>query len=410
MFTGIARRGRCISHTGRQGRARWRRDPCRRPTHPIEMNRHQLSLAERLAPAVLVIASLATATLFTWFERQLARDTMYVFFVGAVAVTSWRDGWKWGLLTAAAAVLLVDFVFIEPAASLRIVSMGSVSRVVSFALVALLVILLTKELHDARRRADDLAREASARQAAAEQDSAARREFLNTLSHEVRTPINAILGYLGLLDSGATGAVSPDQRAFFERMRTATNHLLNVVNDVLDLARAESGHLELTVRPCPVLRLVDSALALTEPQAHAKRIDIDVAVREKDADCLIDEDRTRQILVNVIGNAVKFTPQGGHIVISWHDPMSDRSGRLGVAVRDNGPGIDASEHEQIFEPFKQTAEGKRLSGSSGLGLAISRQLARMQGGDLIVESARGHGATFTLWVRCPPNGEVLARS
>lgn len=369
------------------------------------MSRTADRVAERLAPALLAIAALAAATLFTWFERQLAHDTMYVFFVGAVAVVSWQDGTKWGVLAMLGAMLLVDFVFIEPTGSLQVATLAAVSRLVSFGLVAMLVILLTRELREARRVADELAREASARRAAAEQDSASRREFLNTLSHEVRTPINAILGYLGLLDSGAVGGVAPDQRAFVERMRTAATHLLSVVNDVLDLARADSGHLELSVRPCGVLHIVEGALALTLPQAKSKEIVIDVALGGQNAECLADEDRTRQILVNVLGNAVKFTPRGGRITVRWHDPDDRRPGMLGVAVRDTGPGIEAVDQDRIFEPFKQAAEGKGHSGSSGLGLAISRQLARMQQGDLTVESVRGEGATFTLWMQCAPGSE-----
>jgi PAS domain S-box-containing protein len=245
----------------------------------------------------------------------------------------------------------------------------------------------------------------------AEHANQAKSQFLANMSHEIRTPINAIIGYADLLDAGVGGTLTPTQQKYVDRVKGSSQHLLGLVNDVLDLAKIEAGEMSVDLVETTAEVVGELALEMIAPQAAAKGIDL----RPK-WDCdrrsrfIGDEDRVRQIILNLLSNAVKFTEPGGSITVRCRSVPETDEGSIAVGqgpwvtveVEDTGRGIHESELGRIFEPFVQAApDGKteRASGT-GLGLTISRRFARLMGGDLTVQSTVGVGSCFTLWLPC----------
>jgi PAS domain S-box-containing protein len=243
-----------------------------------------------------------------------------------------------------------------------------------------------------------LFREAERAQRDAEAANQAKSEFLGTMSHELRTPLNAVLGYVDLLDAGVRGELSEPQREDLQRIRRSAKVLMSLVTDVLNFARVEAGQVEFRLENVPLERVVADLDALVAPSIRAKQLAythdpcIDGWVVRADAE------RLKQILTNLLTNAIKFTPAGGRITVECDADSSTSGTMLRVRVRDTGRGIPRDDLRRIFEPFVQI--DRHLTGESqqgvGLGLAIARDLARRMGGDLTAESESGQGATFTL--------------
>ncbi len=262
---------------------------------------------------------------------------------------------------------------------------------------------------------------AEARAAAESARSAARAaeqakgQFLAVTSHELRTPLNAIIGYTQLMEMGIDGPLTDAQRAKLERIQESGRHLVELVNEILDMARMEAGRMTLHSENANVGDAVQAALTLAHPEVSACAHAVENRCAGSTATYVGDPDRVRQILGNLLSNACKFTPHGGRITMSCGTspaagPHADVAGPgpwTYVEVADTGPGIPAEKQEEIFEAFVQgeTEAFTRTQGGSGLGLAVSRRLARLMDGDLTVKSTPGEGACFTLWLPAPV-GEV----
>ena len=279
---------------------------------------------------------------------------------------------------------------------------------------------VTRDL-TARRAADALLRSAAetadSARATAEAADAAKSGFLATMSHEIRTPINAILGYVDLLSQEIEGTLTPQQQRFVARAGDASRHLLTLIDEVLDFSRLEVAQTSVAKDVVRIGDAVSHALALVTPQARAKGIDLADAVGGYAAGLAAwaDESRVNQILVNLLGNAVKFTaPREGEaarVVVSAGaaarpSPEAKVSGEgpwVYVRVEDTGPGIHSDRLTAVFEPFIQGDMSlARVHGGAGLGLAISRRLARLMGGDVTARSEVGVGSTFFLWLPAAP--------
>jgi PAS domain S-box-containing protein len=251
---------------------------------------------------------------------------------------------------------------------------------------------VTRDLTE-RRRAEQAALEDARRIAAAEAESRAKSQFLATMSHELRTPLNAIGGYAELLALGLRGPLTAAQHADVERILESERHLLAIINDLLSFSRIEAGQIEYDLAPLPVSGIVRSVMPMVEPQANGRNVAFELAPSPEDARACADEAKLRQILLNLFSNAVKFTPAGGRVRVAW----SEEGERVVIRVRDTGVGIPEAQREAVFEPFVQI--GRTLSSThegTGLGLPISRDLARGMGGDLVVEDTPGAGATLAL--------------
>ena len=237
-------------------------------------------------------------------------------------------------------------------------------------------------------------------QRTAEAADRAKTAFLGAMSHELRTPLNAIGGYIELLDMGLRGPVTDTQRADFARIKTNQQHLTLLITEILTFARVGSGRVTYAIGNTRACEIAQHAVDLVEPLFAQKGITFDGVSGDKTISARADPERVTQILVNLLSNAIKFTPPGGHISAECA-AMGDL---VTIQISDTGIGIAAAKQEKIFEPFIQLKEGLTdREGGVGLGLAISRDLARAMHGDLTVDSAEGRGARFTLSL--PRGGE-----
>lgn len=233
-------------------------------------------------------------------------------------------------------------------------------------------------------------------QAARKEAEAANRiktELFARLSHEFRTPLHAVSGYLEILQQNIHGALTKEQRRDLDRIHQAQEHLMALVNAILDFAKLEAGPIELSMAEIPIEETLLGAEALVFPQFAKKKVAYTHRSGDPSLTVFADREKVQQILVNLLANAIKFTPAGGSVELDWR--VEDDS--LLIRVRDTGPGIPPDKIEQIFEPFVQLhARGSLPPGGTGLGLPISRDLARAMGGDISAASSVGVGSVFTV--------------
>jgi PAS domain S-box-containing protein len=267
-----------------------------------------------------------------------------------------------------------------------------------------------RALEAAERAREEAARQRDAAAAANE----AKAQFLAAMSHELRTPLNAIGGYVQLLDMGLHGPVTGEQQAALSRVARAQQHLLGLINDILNYAKLESGRVEYDLQALDVAGVVAEVAPLIEPQLTARAVAFEVALPASVPAVWADREKLRQILLNLLSNAAKFTDPGGRVRVdvSSRRGAPDAGGGVHLRVSDTGVGVPRDKQEAIFEPFVQVrADRARLHEGTGLGLAISRDLARGMGGDLRVRSAPGTGSTFTVTLRraVGPDGRATER-
>jgi PAS domain S-box-containing protein len=251
-----------------------------------------------------------------------------------------------------------------------------------------------------RRRADEererLLADAQAARQVAESANQAKADFLASMSHELRTPLNAILGYVSLLADGITGPINPAQSQQLARVAASARHLLALIEEILSFARVESGSQEVRAEATDLDALAREAARLIEPAIETQGLRFLVETTGERLVAWTDARMVRQILLNLLANAARFTPPGGEVALRVRATATE----AWLEVRDTGIGIAPEHHERIFDPFWQVAQGKnRRVGGTGLGLTVSRRLARLLGGDVTVESAPGAGSTFV--VRLP---------
>jgi signal transduction histidine kinase len=249
----------------------------------------------------------------------------------------------------------------------------------------------TRELATALRELDEKSREL---EAASEHKS----QFLANMSHELRTPLNAIIGFSQVLRQEMFGEVNEKQAEYLDDILTSANHLLALINDILDLSKVEAGQIELELAPFSLHEALERGVVTVRERATREDVQV-VLAAAADADVVTaDERRIRQVIFNLLSNAVKFTPEGGAVDVT----TTRVDGEVRVSVADTGPGIAPEDHERIFEEFQQTETGVGLREGTGLGLALSKQLVELHGGRIWVDSEPGKGSTFVFTLPTAP--------
>jgi len=223
-------------------------------------------------------------------------------------------------------------------------------------------------------------------------------EFLASMSHELRTPLNAILGFSQALRERLFGELNPKQEEYVDDILSSGNHLLSLINDVLDLSKVEAGQVELEPAPFSLREALERGVVMIRERATRDGVHVALAAAS-DVDIVTgDERRIRQVIFNLLSNAVKFTPAGGFVDVS----ATRVNGEVRVAVSDTGPGIAYTDRERIFEQFQQAGAGVEQREGTGLGLALSKRLVELHGGRIWVDSEPGHGSTFVFTLPTVP--------
>ena len=264
---------------------------------------------------------------------------------------------------------------------------------------------MSAEIDAAHRGLTTAAEAAAEAQKAAEEANAAKGNFLAAMSHELRTPLNAIAGYVELLQMGLRGPLNEQQTADLERIKRSQRYLLGLIEEVLVFTQLDAHQLTFRIEDVPVDAVMRDAESMVEPQIKARGIHYSYDPCDPSLTVHADREKTQQIVLNLLANSTKYTERGGKVAVS----CENRNSSVEVKVRDTGVGIPPEMLDDIFEPFVQA--GRRLNQPRegvGLGLTISRDLARAMGGDLMVESAVGVGSTFTLVL--PRRQELRANS
>jgi signal transduction histidine kinase len=223
-----------------------------------------------------------------------------------------------------------------------------------------------------------------------EETSRHKSEFLASMSHELRTPLNAIIGFSEVLREEMFGPVNEKQAEYLDDIISSGNHLLSLINDVLDLSKVEAGQVELEVGPFSLREALERGVVMVREQAIEEGVQVELSAGPEVDVVEGDERRIKQVIFNLLSNAVKFTPTGGEVDVS----ATRVNGGVRVSVADTGPGIAPGDHERVFEEFQQTDAGLEQHEGTGLGLALSKRLVELHGGRIWLESELGKGSTF----------------
>src|SRR5262249_20410348 len=219
-------------------------------------------------------------------------------------------------------------------------------------------------------------------------------EFLANMSHELRTPLNAIIGFSEVLSEKMFGELNEKQEEYLKDIHASGQHLLSLINDILDLSKIEAGRMELELSDFDLPMTIDNALMMIGERAARRGIELQRSVDERLGQIQADERKIRQVFLNLLSNAIKFTPEGGRMEVG----AKPVNGSIEISVGDTGVGIAPEDQEAVFEEFKQVGTADKKVEGTGLGLALSRKFIELHGGKIWVKSQVGEGSTFTFTV------------
>jgi signal transduction histidine kinase len=367
------------------------------------VSRRPQAFGIRLTLAALTVSAALGAT-------EVARTSegfgTFVFSILGIAIVAWLGGMAVAFPATALLAVVTAYFWMDPAYSPRITNPRDVVSLVAFVAAALLIAALVDALRRLEERWHAQAMELAKshhRQAAlmadavraredAESASRAKTQFLTLMSHELRTPLNAIIGYEQLLHDEITGPVSAEQRKQLSRIKASAVHLLALIDEILTLSKIEAGKETLTLEAVNLDEMLDEVGNDALPLAARKRLEVRVGPCERGLTVPTDRRKVKQVLLNLISNAVKFTDRGVVELVAEREPDS-----VLIHVRDSGIGIAPEHLPHVWEPFWRAQQHHaRQTEGTGLGLSVSKRLARFLGGDLTVDSEPGRGTTFTL--------------
>jgi signal transduction histidine kinase len=334
----------------------------------------------------MALVSFALAFGLTLLLSPIKEKGIFILFLAAVALSTWHGGVKPGVFTAVLSAIAGTYFFLPPNYSLLIEDFGTSLRLIEFLLVSTLIITLSGARRAAQQRAE-------AALAEAERANRAKDDFLAMVSHDLRTPLSAILGWTRMLRSGDCDEETRARAiGVIERSAQAQRHL---IDDLLDVSRIVNGTLRLDLHPISLRELVEAAVDSLRPTAEANNVRVET--KFDGGQVLGDAGRLEQVLWNLLSNAIKFTPGGGRVRVRLDNMFT----YLRLTVSDNGKGIDPDFLPYIFDRFRQGERAGKFRGRGlGLGLAIVRHLIELHNGTVQVESpGHGRGAIFT--VRLP---------
>jgi len=378
--------------------------------------RSEPSLVARIV--VTLLLSLAALVVSLLLRDQIER-TIFIFFWAALVVAAWYAGFWGALFVLLFGIVTVNTFLLDPRGTFEL-DAGNMISISAFLGLGVFVSWLADRMRTAERVAGEHARqlqdqaveleaqmeenqalteeletmlqETELARVTAETASRAKSEFLAVMSHELRTPLNAVVGYADLIQSGVAGPLTEKQENHLSRIRASAWHLIELIQDVLSFARMEAGREMLRFSDVETTRLARDAVEYIERDAAQKQLRVEVDVPAEPVVIVTDPGKLRQILLNLLSNAVKFTDTGCIGVRVRQDGTF-----VEFQVWDTGRGIDGEHHELVFEPFTQVDQSRtRQQGGVGLGLPVSRQLAELLGGTLVLTSERNKGTTFFL--------------
>lgn len=332
------------------------------------------------------VLSFALALGLTLLLSPIKEKGVFLLFLAAVALSTWHGGVKPGVFTAVLSAIAGTYFFLPPNYSLLIEDFGTLLRLIEFLLVSTLIITLSGAHRSAQRRAE-------AALAEAERANRAKDDFLAMVSHDLRSPLSAILGWTRMLRSGDCDEETHARAiGVIERNAQAQRHL---IDDLLDVSRIVNGTLRLDLRPVSLRELVEAAVDSLRPTAEANNVRVET--KFDGGQVLGDAGRLEQVVWNLLSNAIKFTPEGGRVRVQLDNMFT----YLHLTVSDNGKGIDPNFLPYIFDRFRQGgSSGKTRGRGLGLGLAIVRHLIELHNGTVQAES-QGHGRGTIFTVRLP---------
>jgi len=214
------------------------------------------------------------------------------------------------------------------------------------------------------------------------------------MSHELRTPLNAIIGFSEVMSEGMFGELNEKQQEYSQDIHASGQHLLSLINDILDLSKIEAGRMELEITEFHLPTAIENALTLVRERAGRREIALEIHIDERLGHIEADERKIRQVVLNLLSNAIKFTPEGGRIDVR----ARPSDGSLELSVTDTGIGIAPEDHEAVFEEFRQVGRSDKKAEGTGLGLTLCRKFIELHGGRIWVKSEVGHGSTFTFTI------------
>ena len=351
----------------------------------------QSRVLRRLLPYLMAVGLVSAATLLVaWLHASLERP-FYSVFVMAVLTTAWVGGLWPGLFASVLSAMAINYFFQEPQFELAVATLADAVQIGIFFAAAAMISALVRSRERVRAEAAELIQLKS--------------DFVNMVSHELRTPLASMRVSLELLMDEDQGALTAKQRRFLTPVRRSMENLELLVGELLDLARAEVGRLDLAVQPVAPRRVISRAARTVAYQLKAKKQRLSVECDPQGPRVLGDEKRLEQVLINLLSNASKYTPEGGavHVVVRRCASAADE---VELCVSDTGPGLSLEEQRRVFDKFFRGDQARRENGT-GLGLAIARSLVELQHGKLTVRSDPGQGATFAIHLPACPKEEPL---